>query len=379
MKTLSIHNSYIMSIGAGKNQLPLINAIKAYGYKVISCDNNPDAEGKYASDIFLNISSHDDKALVDRLQQLDIELVAVLTRSTGIPVQTCAKVAQAYKLPGMNVELSQTLIHKERLMVKCNQLGIPAPQLFTTEQLDNIPLPVFVKPAFTAVSHAAMSTCHDHEQLKTAIADASHVSVDGSVNVEEYLLGADVGSIDFVFNGEVHHVMTLGELSTGAPHFDGIGWYTPDSSLDSIIQATFSKFHQQLNVQHGFFQTAMKYDDVQKTAKIYEIHAEIGGDLVNDVFLPYVTDGYDIFENNISLSLNQLPKPCKGVTKPAMIIFKEKINHYALSISVPESAIKVDNDQYLIIEFDSQQALSQYLTCLTQQENISITNRDTSI
>ncbi|NRD74823.1 hypothetical protein HQQ94_16675 [Shewanella sp. VB17] len=376
MNNILFENDYILSVGAGKNQLPLIKAIKKYGYKVISCDKNPEAEGKSISNIFLNISSHEPENIIIELGLLNVKPKAVLTRSTGIPVVTCAIIADSFNLSALDIATSKLLIHKNKFTTNNNKLNIPSPKLFCKEHLQDISFPVFIKPAYTVVSHAAMSVCHKFDDLAPAIASAKAVSTDGSVNIEEYLIGNDIASIDFVQNKKIQHLVSIGEISTGAPHFDGLGWYTLDRTTSDIASSSFATLKHKLNLSHGFFQTAMKYNSIEKTAKIYEIHAEIGGDLVNDVFIPHITNGYDIFKNNISLSLNEKLDSCTKVIKFAIILFRKKIKQYNLSIPKHTYVQAVEHKDYLTFDFNSQKDLNKYLYNLTSQKNVSITNRE---
>ncbi|MCL1090794.1 hypothetical protein L2744_14550 [Shewanella profunda] len=356
---MSSNDEYILSVGAGQSQVPLILKIKEMGWKVISCDADAQAPGKMISDLFINVSTYEAKSIIDAIVAKDVKLIAVLTRSTGKPVVSCAKIAKHFKLPGLDIDNSKIFTHKQKLLHALRQHDIAAPRIFDINS--PIDYPVFVKPSNTVKSHAAMSLCNSSKDLEQAYSNAASVSLDGSVNIEEYLLGQDIVSIDFVCNSQIFHLCTIGEISNGPPSFDGIGWYTVSQKLDEVAKSQFSHMKNALSIHHGFFQTAMKFNPVNEQCKIYEVHAEIGGDKVNDVFIPTISNGYDVFENNIHLALGKFPEPIKQ-TVPMLLLFKQKLEQY--SIKLPDSGYKVysEIDDCLMLSFTYQWQLNDFLS-----------------
>ena len=51
--------SWIISLGAGREQVPLIRAIQAEGFKCLAFDKDIDAEGRNTADHFCNVSNRD--------------------------------------------------------------------------------------------------------------------------------------------------------------------------------------------------------------------------------------------------------------------------------------------------------------------------------
>lgn len=359
---MSSCDGYILSVGAGQNQVPLILKIKEMGWKVVSCDANAQAPGKMISDLFINVSTYDATQIIDAIIAENIKLIAVLTRSTGKPVVSCAMIAKYFKLPGLDIDNSEIFTHKQKLLHALRLHDIAAPRIFDIH--NPIDYPVFIKPANTVKSHAAMSLCNSSIDLEQAYSNAVSVSLDGSVNIEEYLLGQDIVSIDFVYNSQILHLCTIGEISNGPPSFDGIGWYTVSQNLNEVAQSQFSCMRNALAIQHGFFQTAMKFNPIDEQCKIYEVHAEIGGDKVNDIFIPMMSNGYDVFENNIHLALGKSPESIKQ-TVPMLLLFKQKLEQY--NIKLPDSGYQecAEIDGCLIFSFTYQWQLNAFLSNTT--------------
>lgn len=330
------YDKYFISIGAGNAQTPLIKEIKKVGYKAISTDLDNECKGKKISDIFLNISTYEAHKTIEELKNKKMNINGVLTRATGEPTVTVAKIAKEFNLRALDIENATIFSNKSLLMKKLNSLNIPSPVTITVKNnsIENIKInfPVFVKPAKTVASHTAMSLCNNNYELKKAIKDAVKVSETKEANIEEYLLGRDMVSIDFVYNKEILHIATIGELSSGEPNFDGIGWYVASNDYEKLAKQTFQIMKEKLNIQNGFLQTAMKINLDKNIAKIYEVHAEIGGDKVNDVFIPYLYD-YNIFEENINFAVNKKPKIPQIKPKIAIMIFKDKVQQYKIELN----------------------------------------------
>jgi len=357
---------YIVSIGAGNSQVQLIHSIKKSGYGVIACDQNPKAEGFRYANIIINQSTYDAEAIYKELRLLKKEeIVGILVASTGVPVVTAAILAERLGLPFLDIKNAQIMTDKHLFISMLNQLNIASPKLMDANNLDLnlIEFPVFVKPSKTVYSHANMRKCHNKEALLAAIEDAKKISENGHVNIEEFLNGIDLVSIDYVFNGKVIHVAVIGELNIGEPTFEGLGWYGPviEAPAD-IAKKTSGHMLSTLNVGHGFFQTAMKYNPITQVAKIYETHAEIGGDRVNDTLLPTIFDSYSIYLEMIRLATGAQPNIPNRDSSNICIIFKEILNKYN-NINTAETINSFDkhDEQLIIREFKQYSDMIQYV------------------
>jgi len=363
---------YILSLGAGLNQIELIQNIKKMGYKAISCDLNPDASGKEISDIFINISSHNYVEIIEEIKKLDIKLVAVLTRSTGNPVLSVSKIAEEFGLKALSSDIAKVLTDKYKFIHKLNELEIPAPRIYSLTEKNEISYPVFVKPSKTNRSHAGMSKCLNLSELEKSYEVAVQITENNEVNIEEYLLGYDFVCFDYIYEREIIHLATVGEVSSGEPKFDGIGFYSCPPDIETFISKTINKFIEKFKVDIGFIQTAAKVNFESETSKIYESHAEIGGDLVNDTFIPYISDGYNVFEQAITLFLGNKPAKIEANIKPAVILFKDKIKQYEITYEHPLVVDYVHGKDYIIVSFKDFNAMSNYLK---QIKHASITNQ----
>ncbi len=319
----------LLSLGAGENQIPLIEEIKNKGFKCLAFDKNQFAKGFEISDYFVPISSHNYTEIIEYIEKNGFKdrVLGVLTRSTGNPVLSTAYIGKHFGLKAVDLEIAKLITDKSKLILMLNKHNIPSPKLFLSngDIPKQVKYPVFVKPSKTNLSHKGMAVCFNDKELSLALKNAISLSENGFANVEEYLIGYDTVSIDFVINGEIVNIATIGELTKGFPHFEGVGWYFGCSDFERPVKNTFKQFVEKLNVKNGFFQTAMKTSTDFKTSKIYEIHGEIGGDFVCDYFLPKVI-GEDIFSLNIDFATNSKLNLKKREHSFGVLIFENAVD-----------------------------------------------------
>ena len=97
-------SKYIISVGAGINQLPLIETLSNKGYKVIGFDRDKNAPGKEICFLFNSISTWSSKEAIAWLEKMNIHFEAVGCLSCSKAVITYHEIANHFKLPGrMNV------------------------------------------------------------------------------------------------------------------------------------------------------------------------------------------------------------------------------------------------------------------------------------
>ena len=91
---------YVISVGAGKNQIPLIQRLVERGYIVVAFDKNKNASGKQLSPIFNNISTWDYESAIQWLSSLKIKFRGALCFSYGRALVTQQKIIDFFDLEG---------------------------------------------------------------------------------------------------------------------------------------------------------------------------------------------------------------------------------------------------------------------------------------
>jgi len=116
---------HIISVGTGKNQLPLIKEIKNRGFNVVGFDLNEDSIGKKYCDFFKNISTWNYSDAIEWLKDLGLSYLGVGCFSYGNALVTQQKIANYFDLPGKLPEELVNLNNKVylRKMLRANHLS----------------------------------------------------------------------------------------------------------------------------------------------------------------------------------------------------------------------------------------------------------------
>lgn len=114
--------SYVISVGAGKNQLPIIKRLKEKGYQVLAFDRDENAIGKKYCDIYAAISTWDYEKAYEWIKTLNLSI-------NGIVALTCSKATytQHYLIEKLNLkngiptDIVKISLDKQQML---NKLGL---------------------------------------------------------------------------------------------------------------------------------------------------------------------------------------------------------------------------------------------------------------
>lgn len=109
---------YIISIGAGKNQIPLIKNLYYSGYKIIGFDLNERAPGRQYCEYFKSISTWSFTEAIEWLEQLELNYEGVGCFSCGNALITQQVICNYFELPGKINERSYSSTHNKKLLRK---------------------------------------------------------------------------------------------------------------------------------------------------------------------------------------------------------------------------------------------------------------------
>jgi biotin carboxylase len=187
----------LVSIAAGRSQLPLLRAAEREGLAAIGVDRDPAAEGLGLCDERVACSTHDPDAVLAGLAPLRAryEIVAVATQSSGRPVATAARVAAALGLPGLDPERAERATTKPGMLALARAAGVAVPlhrRCRALADATELAPPLVVKPALTVVGKAGVRLVRERSGLPAAFEEARAASADGAVEVEAFVPGADV-------------------------------------------------------------------------------------------------------------------------------------------------------------------------------------------
>jgi len=325
-------NDAVVSIGAGRSQLLIIKKAKEMGFSVIGVDKNPNAPGFAFCDERIELSTYEAQPIIEAILRVgkSYKLRGVLNRSSGIPVVTCFEICRSLSLPGVPPEAARIIIDKSKLIPTCSNLGISTPDCYPASLIDdvnvsNLCFPCIVKPALSLVGKSGVRKVSNEKELPMAFEHARKTSLNGVVNIEEFVPGRDISLMAVVYKGKVYPIILLDELNmeNEAGELSGIGFAVPsvfsgrpeEERLISLAQEIVSSFKLETTI----FNMSCRCD-FEGTPKLIEIHLDFGGDLILDTLIPNSTS-FDVLEFAIHALTGKEPRPVQGVFDPTAIIY----------------------------------------------------------
>ena len=168
----------IMIIGAGKAQVPLIEAATREGYHTVVCDLNPDAPGVRLAGEYCKISTRDRDGLFRTAQEKKIDGIVANSEYAMCDV---AAISSGLGLVGNPESAIAILSSKSKFRALQQQIGLFAPKV--GKELD---YPLIIKPDMNSGTRGT-AVANDEAGVKDAVETCSILSRNGKAIVEEYI------------------------------------------------------------------------------------------------------------------------------------------------------------------------------------------------
>ncbi len=294
----------ILILAGGNSQYSLVHALKKQGYDIAVVDKNPDAPCFALADEVLLHSTWDALGIFSLLEEknLSAKITGIAVKSSGMPVLTASALSEWLHIPFVSEANARSLTDKKEFLQKAAQSGIPVAKLFDDET--KVDLPCVVKPALSHISKKGITLVRDRESLYAAIEVARTYSVNGKINIEEYLEGPDYSVI---YLNEQPAVL-LEQVSEGPPDFLSKGFvYRPENQDFAEITPLVKKLIHAFSVKNSLIQLDLKKHRGQYY--IIEVHLDFGGDFIFDILLD------EVFKENVQQSGHSF----LGITADALL------------------------------------------------------------
>lgn len=198
----------LLIAGGGHAEIPLIQAGKALGYRVVTSGNEPGQIGHAHGDVYRHADFSDPDAVlaVARDERID----AVCAAANDFSALSAAYVAERMGLPGHEpFATSQLLHHKDKYRAFAQRHGIASPAAVSFTAMDAaleagcpFPLPVMVKP-IDLTGGKGITKVEDESQWRPALEKAFGISRQRKIVVEQFLSGSQHSCSMFVRDGRV--------------------------------------------------------------------------------------------------------------------------------------------------------------------------------
>ncbi|MEW6526626.1 MAG: ATP-grasp domain-containing protein [Spirochaetota bacterium] len=279
---------FIVSIGAGKNQIPLIKASKELGYTIIGIDKNPLAEGFQYCDIKVieSIYNYHDIYLLLKDQLVFDDIAAIVSRSYGQAIKTVAYLCQQFRLPYIDFNTVDDLTDKSRFRTIAAIHNIPVPHGFIIHKkglhtLNKLPFPCIVKPP---KGHAKQSVklVDSYHELCTYIKSIKQ----DTVIIEEYINGDEIIVLGFVHNRTFYIYDISDKILNAKPYFVDRMHVLPSQYYTMYNE--LQKLGQKIADAFALHTTPLLMECIICNNSIYLIEAacEFGGEYLADYAIP---------------------------------------------------------------------------------------------
>ena len=195
----------IMVIGAGKVQVPLIEAAKKERYYTIVCDWDPEAPGVQLADEFCKVSTKDRAGLYEIAKEKKIDGIVANSEYAMCDI---AFISSELGLVGNPESAIAVLSSKSKFRELQRRIGLFAPRIVSDGQFDGFSYPLIVKPDMNSGTRGTtvVKNGNERDKVKAAIETCSMLSRNGKAIVEEYILISPETVIEgeiFIYNGEI--------------------------------------------------------------------------------------------------------------------------------------------------------------------------------
>ncbi len=302
-----------LSIGAGKNQVPLIQAAKARGLHVIAVDKNAVAPGFKDSDIRILESTTEYRKILHAMSRVPYThvLKGVGSRSFGGAVHSAAYLAEKFKLTGNSAASIALFSNKKKMKALLEKNGILVPgtiqlpaEKSKSKKPQTLPFPVIVKPS-TGYAKKGITIIEDEASWKKW---SKGVKPEAWI-IEPKIEGKEVTVLGLVVSKKFYIISLSDKITTNEPPFIERMHITPSSCLDLTgeIKMICQAVVRASGLENGPFVAEFKINEFGDCYLI-EAAPEVGGEFLADVLLRE-SYAYPYFPDLLSLYIGEKPKP----------------------------------------------------------------------
>jgi biotin carboxylase len=313
-------DNWLVSICAGWQQKQSILSARNLGVKVIAFDADTKAPCRSLVDLFFVIDIHDSKAIIKKIEQLQITPVAAASFISDLGMRTAGIINDYFKTGGMSEELAKKLTNKKLQRMCWDSLSMFNPKWKCVKSLspskvenllDQFIGPVMVKPIDSAGSRGIFKINEPSVNDMPLLKDALEYSIEREIIIEEYINGREFSIESFWNNGNCE-ILAIGERTILHDRTASAIIYTtlPNKTKNIIMDATI-RANLALGVRFGLTHTELILDKENKPF-LLETAGRGGGFYVFDELVQKITD-MDYSKIYIRQLMKQ--KPANYVTK----------------------------------------------------------------
>ena len=260
----------LLVLGGTMSTLDVVKTAKHMGIEVTVADYLEDGIAKKEADHAAIISTTDYPALINYIQEHDID--GVFTGASEFNIKNMIELCEKAGLPVYaSKEQWDICSNKKRFKKLCEQYEVPTVPAYSfdsqTQSIDyaSIHYPVIVKPVDSYSGHG-ISICQNALELKAGIEYALENSISKQLIIEKYMRGKNVEAYYIVQNGKVK-LMSLSDRITRNDQ-DGspvpVAFHHPSKYIQKYITKVNDKvcaMFENFGLKQGVFFMEAFYDE----------------------------------------------------------------------------------------------------------------------
>lgn len=301
---------WLISVGTGTNQIPLIRSAKELGYKVMGLDRYPNEK---VVDDFIPLSTYDYAEAYVQVAKAAKKhnFKGVLSRVSGPAVVTQSYLAERLALPSTSSKISSMSVAKSTLRKEATRAGVDTikGQNYLSGQNIKPVYPCVVKPNQPLVGKKNVYLVNNLNKFIEARQKAAAESYDGQVEIQEFTEGDDIGFICAYHCGKLIWHMVYKE-NVGFVDGRCVGGTVSTTSLaarlENQILREITRFSESFGTS-GFVFYSFKVSG-SGNFKLYEVNPGLCGDNIADKLLPALWPTFDFFKADVQLCVGKLPQ-----------------------------------------------------------------------
>lgn len=327
---------FVLVLGAGRAQVPLMNYARTLGYGVIAVSPAGSYDGRSAADKVIDCDVSDYSRIYELVKSEPI--AAVVSEELDVAVPSVAWLADRLGLRGNPIGIARKFKNKYEMRKAASELGVNVPgfaQAGSVAELERavegLRFPLMIKPVDYSSSKGVRKV-YDLAQMKSAFADAAQYSREGVI-VEEFVHGRE-----YIVEAYTHGNRTTNLVVGNSEYFNVRDTFIPrarifrdaTSAVDPIesrlrkINCTIAEgFGLEFGVTHGEY----LYDQAEDKIYLVEIAARGGGVNIASRLIPAIT-GLNVSElvvrDALGLALPEL-KLNKGAAAYVTLLLPEGV------------------------------------------------------
>ncbi len=365
LEDAEIQKRYFISLGAGRNQVPLIEAARKLGLNVIAVDRDLRAPGFEHADIHLQCSIFRPRKIMQMLSEnlTQGQITGVACRSFGSANLSAAIISHSYGTPGLAPRTVKLFRNKRVLKERLAVAGVATPRSFSWKTYyDKLGfkmagVPLVVRPV-NGHGKIGLEVLETREDILAFLEE--HPEDNGSFLAEEYIPGDEVTVLGLVRAGRFElFCLTDKIVSDSAPRFaEKLHRYPSlisETNKERITQA-MQKIVDFTGIKTApivaEFIVGRGTQDTDDRAYLVECAPEIGGEYLADFVVPAARNT-SFFQEVIALS-------SRSSLHPAPLKFEQPVLRRARKFSwLPEkeslAVAEEPREETVLIRFLTQQ------------------------